>query len=167
MILRAKIRKAEIPLVRDLIRFAMPSGITNAIIQISYGRWYCGSAYGRNYRADKKWVRNTTRPDVKIHIPRHSRGAGTIENRQVGRKGKGYLPSIEFTRQEAILHLLAHELRHLYQGLNQKRQKGRVWGARGIYSERDCDAYAIRVVRHYRRAGSPFYGPKGEILLPS
>ena len=62
---------------------------------------------------------------------------------------KGYLSSLNFTWQETMIHLIAHELRHLWQ---QRIPKGRrVWGARGQYSERDADAYAIQVVRRWRR----------------
>jgi hypothetical protein len=33
-----------------------------------------------------------------------------------------------------------------------KRRRGMVWGARGRFSERECDAYAVRMVRAWRRA---------------
>jgi hypothetical protein len=67
-----------------------------------------------------------------------------------------------YNRTEALVHLLAHELRHLWQA---KVKRGyRVWGARGQFSERDADAYAIQMLRRWRRSGSLFYGPRGEPL---
>ena len=61
----------------------------------------------------------------------------------------GYLGMIVYSVYEAAVYVTAHELRHLWQ---HKHPKGyRVWGARGRYSERDADAYAIQQVRRYRR----------------
>lgn len=54
-----------------------------------------------------------------------------------------------FSLKESALFIAAHELRHLWQA---KVEKGwRVWGAKGQFSERDADAYALRMVRAYRR----------------
>jgi hypothetical protein len=78
-------------------------------------------------------------------------------------RARGYLASAEYTQEEAIVHLVAHELRHLWQANVPKGQ--RIWGARGRFSERDADAYAIRKVRHWRRRGSPYYGQDGEIMV--
>ena len=105
----------------------------------------------------------TELPDVVISVPKIPRGPGKIEDEAVLQKGsrRAYVPFDQYTQEEAILHLLSHEMRHLWQA---RVPKGwRVWGSRGQYSERDCDAYAIRVVRHWRRTGSPFYGSKGEV----
>jgi hypothetical protein len=54
-----------------------------------------------------------------------------------------------FSNIEAVVFLVAHELRHVWQGRIKKGR--RVWGARGQYSERDADAYALRVLRRWRR----------------
>jgi hypothetical protein len=50
---------------------------------------------------------------------------------------------------EALIMLVAHELRHLWQADHPKGW--RVYGARGVYSERDADAYALQMLRKYRR----------------
>lgn len=61
----------------------------------------------------------------------------------------GYLGMTVYSVYEQAVYLTAHELRHLWQ---HRHPKGyRVWGARGQYSERDADAYAIQMVRRYRR----------------
>ncbi|MGH8634951.1 MAG: hypothetical protein ACRET7_12575, partial [Burkholderiales bacterium] len=52
------------------------------------------------------------------------------------------------SRVEQLIVLLAHELRHLWQA---KHSHGKVWGAKGRFSERDADAYALRMLRRYRR----------------
>jgi hypothetical protein len=64
-------------------------------------------------------------------------------------KGNGYIQFTLYTLREVAVFIIAHELRHLWQA---KVKKGwRVWGARGQFSERDADAYAIRMTRAYRR----------------
>ena len=63
--------------------------------------------------------------------------------------GKGYISHTVYNSTEGLVSLLAHELRHLWQA---KVKKGwRVWGAKGQFSERDADAYAIHKVREWRR----------------
>lgn len=52
------------------------------------------------------------------------------------------------SRREALVVLLAHELRHLWQA---QTTRGRVYGARGRFSERDADAYALQMLRRFRR----------------
>jgi len=82
-------------------------------------------------------------------------------------KGKGYLDKLLLDKTEALMMVLAHEFRHLWQtdisdghNLPERKAKhdklkfkrrGYVWGARGVLSNRDGDAYAIRKVREYRR----------------
>jgi hypothetical protein len=54
-------------------------------------------------------------------------------------------------RLEALVFIAAHELRHLW---HYRVPRGRrVWGARGQFSERDADAYALRMLRAWRRRG--------------
>ena len=161
--------------LRELIKFAQPSGVSAVFITFKHRQSYCGRAYvtswkssqkgdGRFYLEKKRG--HTELPDVVLGLPQTPKGPGKIEHSSVEwtrKVRRGYLGSVEYTQEEAILHLLAHELRHLWQS---KVPKGwRVWGARGQFSERDTDAYAISRVRHWRRRGSPFYGPKGEVAL--
>ena len=61
----------------------------------------------------------------------------------------GYITSIELSREESLVNNLAHELRHYWQ-MNHIGKRGKVWGARGKFSERDADAYAIRRTREWR-----------------
>jgi hypothetical protein len=160
-------------LLRDIVNFCAPPGVTDYLIRFTHGRSYSARAYARQYaefvaakehdfRSRAYWEKTGTEcSDVVVRIPPYSKGRGKIENNSRG--GRGYLPSVEYTREEAVVYLVAHELRHLYQGLHPSRQRDRVWGARGQFSERDADAYAISRVRHWRRKGSPFYGVDGSI----
>ena len=60
----------------------------------------------------------------------------------------GYLDSLILSRIEAVVHVTAHELKHLWQ-TNHPGKRGKVWGARGRISNRDADAYAIRKTREW------------------
>jgi hypothetical protein len=70
-------------------------------------------------------------------------------------KTGGYLRKLLLSRRECVVALLAHELRHAWQK-KHKGKRGKVHGARGLYSDRDADAYAIRKVREYRRTIGEF-----------
>ena len=61
----------------------------------------------------------------------------------------GYLDCLLLSREELIVNIMSHEFRHAWQCI--KRRGYRVWGARGQFSERDADAYAIKMTRKWRR----------------
>jgi hypothetical protein len=157
--------------LRQIITFCALAGVTDFIIRFKHWKHYSGAAYIRHTRPKPDGYRSRAYPDrgrtkrssVVIRIKKKPRGAGQIENKMPKLKARGYLASAEYTQEEAIVHLVAHELRHLWQA-NVPKGQG-IWGARGRFSERDADAYAIRKVRHWRRRGSPYYGQDGEILV--
>jgi hypothetical protein len=71
----------------------------------------------------------------------------TGEMRQL--KGRRYyLASLT----ELLIYIIAHELIHTRQG-QKGSLRGRVWGARGRYSEIETESYAIRKLREYRQSG--------------
>lgn len=80
------------------------------------------------------------------------------ENREKGKlhdweKSTGYIDSLILSREEALVHVLSHEIRHFWE-TNHLGKRGKVWGARGKSSERDADAYAIKKTREWRRLHS-------------
>lgn len=93
---------------------------------------------------------------VKLYWKQYNKGNGQFEDWHGGihkpdpngRKA-GYIKCLLLSREEAVVHLAAHELRHLWQK-NHTGRRGKVWGARGRFSERDADAYAIRKTREWR-----------------
>ena len=125
--------------VRALIRAVRPSGISNFDVRVSNGQHFRGMAYthgsGYHDRADPFIVCAIQK---KAHVVRPATGA--------------YLPTVLGSRIEQLIWLLAHELRHMWQA---KHSRGRVYGSRGRYSERDADAYALRMLRRYRRGELP------------
>jgi hypothetical protein len=66
--------------------------------------------------------------------------------------GGGYLPMLWLDSTECLIAMLAHELRHAWHDEHKGKKRGKVWGARGKYSNRDADWYAIRKVKEYRRS---------------
>jgi len=124
-------------LIREMIAFAKPANVTNFEVTIrNRGEGYSGHAAPR-----------ILTPSIVVSISKKKRRPQLLY-RHLG----GYLPMPAMTREETVLLVLAHELRHLWQG---KVKRGRrVWGARGQFSERDADAYALRALRHWRR-GEP------------
>jgi hypothetical protein len=72
-----------------------------------------------------------------------------VSARHVTKGGNGYLPMCIGSRVEALVVIIAHELRHQWQ--NRVPRGRRVWGARGQHSERDADAYALGMLRKFRR----------------
>jgi len=155
----------------QIIAFCALPGVTDFVIRFKHWKHYSGAAYIRHTQPKPDGYRSRTyqhrartkRSSIVIRMRKKPRGAGQIENKMPKLKARGYLASAEYTQEEAIVHLVAHELRHLWQANVPKGQ--RIWGARGRFSERDADAYAISKVRHWRRRGSPYYGQGGEILV--
>lgn len=141
--------------LKEIIRFVVPSGVSKFDISFkNSSRGWCARAYvhGSSYHEEnliKRGLRHRSyqayTPLVVINVPPFSR----YRKPNVSNNGGGYLRSVQFSHEEDIVHLVAHELRHLWQG--KVKSGRRVWGARGQFSERDADAYAIRKVRQWRR----------------
>lgn len=133
--------------IRSVIRAVRPAGISNFDVRVSnFG--VNGNRRGRNGARGVAYTRGSgyhdrACPFVVVSV---SPAVSWKAYRQVA-KG-GYLAHDWGTRQEAFLWVLAHELRHLWQA---KHSRGKVWGAKGRFSERDADAYALQMLRRYRR----------------
>lgn len=68
------------------------------------------------------------------------------------RKYGGRRPVWIYSREEALVFLMAHELRHIWQGGRGARRRGMAWGARGRFPEVDADAWALKMLRAWRRS---------------
>jgi hypothetical protein len=143
-------------LITEVIRFVKPPGVANFDIWVKrgpvHGRAYWAGDSRRSTRGqfkDRKGKRTCNTPYVVAYIPEHKDQQGKIYYRFVPVKGHGYLGITCYTKTEALVYILAHELRHLWQA--RIKRGHRVWGARGQFSERDCDAYAIQALRKWRR----------------
>lgn len=127
--------------IRDVVAFVRPPGIGGFTVKV----WNERPRGGRlGFASD--WE-NT----VAVRLP--------LPGRPVrGWKAHGaYLDTPTMAgRLEFLVYILAHELRHLWQA--QVPRGRRVWGSRGQFSERDADAYALRMLRAWRRRE-----PKGRV----
>ena len=132
----SKISRQEI---RKAINFVRPSGISNFDIWVKKGVDFCGRAYyhgcafGNHFRP---YV--VVRTNLKLVYPR------------VYEREGGYLRITVYSNAEALVFIVAHELRHLWQA----RHVGwRYYGSKGRFSERDADCYALHKLREWRRTG--------------
>lgn len=130
--------------IRAIIEFVRPSGIANFdVMAKKSSHAFAGRAYYRG-----SGFHSSASPFVVLRIGGDSHfpyRLGNENKRKGGYLDMGYI----YNKTEAMVVLAAHELRHLWQ---DKVKKGRrVWGARGQYSERDADAYALGKLRAWRR----------------
>jgi hypothetical protein len=153
--------------LKEMIRFCKPSKITNFdIVFKNTDTGVCGRAYcagcslhstsapfvtiriGDEERFIKKAIKKgVCRADGSPINWKHLRYPRIIDYN--GEKKRGYIRYIALDKDEHIVHVIAHELRHLWQ--SKVTEGHRVWGARGKFSERDADAYAIRKTREWRK----------------
>jgi hypothetical protein len=131
------INKTTIPteVIRDVIRFTRPPGIKSFTVTVRpYRNYWKGRGSGCGITV---WLN----PDAKY--PRRWQ-----ESYQIGQHRGRYFYLASFT--ECMIRLFAHELMHTRQG-QKGPMRGRVWGARGRYSEIETQAWAIKKLREYRR----------------
>lgn len=121
---------------KELIRFCKPSGLNTDGMIFQFQQRKGPGTSGRAWRMRRK---------VHLRVG-NNYGVRRISHRK---PHAGYLESWCYTFEEEIIHVLAHELRHQWQYVNPRGH--RVWGSRAQVSERDADAYAIHVVREWRR----------------
>lgn len=126
--------------IREIIRFVKPSDVSG--FDISIKNCGIGAYRGRAYSQGCSY-HGSAAPLVIVSIGADDKYPVNVPAH------KGYLPMQFYNRVEALVAVTAHELRHLWQA---KHPRGwRVWGARGQFSERDADAYALRMLRKWRR----------------
>lgn len=121
--------------IKDAIRFARPPGIKKFTVTVvnskldDYAAWGCSSGVRIRINTKAKYPR-------KMRVYQY----GQLKGRRY------YLASLT----EALIYLLSHELMHTKQGQHGRIGRGRVWGARGRFSEIQTESYAIRKLREWR-----------------
>lgn len=130
--------KIESETWKELVRFLKPPALNLDGWSFQFQQ---GSGSGTSGRA---WEGSR-----RIHI----RVGSDYDRKSLKRRqgGGGYLPCLLYTHEEDTVLVLAHELRHAWQYQHPKGR--RVWGSKGSVSERDADAYAIHMLREWRRRG--------------
>jgi len=127
--------------VRQVLAFVRPPGIAGFDVMTKKSSYrYGGTAYSRG-----SGYHMSASPFIVVRV-----GPDKLFPFHEITKKSGYLPAgWIYSRVEALVLVMAHELRHLWQA---KHKYGRVWGSRGQMSERDADAYALHMLRTWRRA---------------
>src|SRR5215207_5039678 len=120
---------------------------TTRIVKLYY------EEYDEKNEEYRKWYERRRIPITNAYVERKNsqlreRGKSYSYSLQTGTGG--YVSCLILSREEALVHVLAHEFRHYWQ-YHHPGKRGKVWGARGLTSERDADAYAIRKLREWRR----------------
>jgi hypothetical protein len=128
--------------LREMIRFAKPTGLAGFEIRVTRSNGYRGRAY--NYGSTQVGYCNIRR------------GRKTSFPHSFGVRGRGYLPVTFNNEQEILLYLIAHELRHLWQYLHTKSRRGwnttkeYYWNSRA-YREYDACTYGMQILEQWRR----------------
>lgn len=153
--------------VRALVEFILEGGRLPATcsIKIVQGRgWGRGRAWGAS---ETHWAR---RRGTWVRLSREILTGGRIlirapdasVARKVGRVGGrgGYLPRVWFGSDEAFFAILAHEIRHVFQGPRPRFRECRTvrrhrLGTNGKLDEVDATLFETRALRRWRRAGCP------------
>lgn len=128
--------------VHQVLSFVRPVGLGAIDVNVSRSSGaYAGKAYMEGHS-----LHGNARPFIIVRVGDVSR----FPMKPRVEAGRGYLDmGFLYNRIEALVMVAAHELRHQWQ---KNHKRGRVWGTRGQYSERDADAYALRKLREWRRA---------------
>lgn len=145
---RAKISN---DLIRAIIRFVRPPGIKNFTVIVSTTK--------RSYRGRGGYGRIRVWVNEKLKFPRklHTYQYGQLKARYTKPDKDGCIRQLKGRRYylasltELLIYIIAHELIHTRQG-QKGALRGRVWGARGRYSEIETESYAIRKLREFRRS---------------
>lgn len=144
--------------IRKIIEFVKLKGVSkfNVLIQncrnhLTAGSYQKGGQYRRVYYVDTISFNNLL--SIGLQRYKNTQIVAKIWQHEndfpVRVKANGnYLSYILLSREEALVHVLAHELRHAWQ---TEQSLSRVWSANDKQSEQDCDAYAIRKTREWRR----------------
>lgn len=147
------INKTKIPneLIRAIIRFVRPAGIKGFKVQVSNTKGHYHGRGGRGrirvwFNTKQKFPRILTTYQYGQLKARYTKPDPATGARRQRKGRRYYLASLT----ECLIYVIAHELVHVRQG-QKGALRGRVWGARGRFSEIETESYAIRKLRDYRQ----------------
>lgn len=147
--------------VGEIIRLVKPSGLGTFDIRISNTRQpFCCNAYpeGCSFHGNNRpLVVAKVNTNENLFPIRHyyppiivlRKSWNTSLRREEIVKSleysKKYVDCVFLSREEALVYVIADGLRYI------SKSKRRVWGAKGRYSSLDAYAYALKMVRKWRR----------------
>jgi hypothetical protein len=128
--------------LREIIQVVRPPGISKFDVMVKNSR---GSYAGRAYSAGSEY-HDRDCPFIVVRIGK----AEEFPKKNYYRFKKGAPDFWMLTREEGLVAVMAHELRHLYQAKARNR-RGYFPKTRGKFSEVDADCYALNRLRAWRR----------------
>ena len=131
-------------LIREIVRTVKPASVTNFKLIV---RNRSGSRSG-HVRTYDMWDGDRVISGRIVASVGSEEMFGKIHRRHRNRDRFNRRLTELRSRIDSLVFVIAHELRHQWQ---RDHRRGRVWGSRGKYSERDADAYATRKLREWRR----------------
>jgi hypothetical protein len=149
------INESDVPtkLIAAIVRFTRPPGIRKFYVKVKGLKWgrgdYKGQGSGKGITV---WVNMKAKYPSKLWTYPYGQLKRKYKKDRYGfkRQVKGRRYWLE-SATEALLYVIAHELMHVKQG-QRGNCRGRVWGARGRFSEIETESYAIRKLRDYRQS---------------
>lgn len=129
--------------LEEYLAFVLPKDtpLPELVFKQAKGRWVTGRFRPFNYRVTLMLKRGLAFPYRTI-------------------KGRGYIGAELHSLEEGIVFVLAHELRHCWQCKHPGAK--RAYKARGLYSERDADAFGIYKLNKWRAMRSKALAGKEE-----
>lgn len=125
--------------VRQILRFITPKNtiLPPIVIQSALGQWVIDGTYYANDREMYLKVAKCTAFPFRMEITQKERD-------------KGYLDGFYLrNKEEALVYIAAHELRHCFQA--QHPTAKRMGKRKNKYSESDADIYAVRKLEEWRK----------------
>lgn len=140
-------------LIHQMVRFCLPEGLTlkklRRVRVTNSRRAYCGRYMGSH---------------ILVRIGTEKKFPTMLRPYQYAQHKGRKVPL--WSREEGLLYLLAHEIRHAWQGKVDRRNNvfpdGYVRNARGRFSEVDTEAFAIHKLRQWRASPVAGTGEKGK-----
>jgi hypothetical protein len=104
-----------------------------------------------------KWIKSEECNDTDIALKEQQFNNRPYKLIKYRRK-TGYLPSLLLTKEEDMIMILAHELRHQWQRRRPPKTQW-AWGCQGNKTkfavERDASVYELKKIREWRRIHNP------------
>ena len=133
--------------LHNVFKFVKPNNVKSAKVNLYVGTIKRGIRKGRMHHKD--WF-NVNK--ITINVSTNPKQYPVIIHRSKKQIEKGYLAvGILLNADEALVDVMAHELRHVHQQ-NRKHKIKVIGKRRQKFSETDADMYAIRMIRKWRNS---------------
>ena len=147
MRVKANKTKFDNETLHDIFSFVKPNNVKSTKVDLYIGGTKWGIRKGRMYTKNSHGGNL-----IHLNVTNNSKLFPTKIRRSDKHLKRGYLRTgILLNPEEALVEVMAHELRHVHQ--ENKKHKTKVRGRRRErFSEKDADIYAIQMIRKWRKS---------------